>query len=78
MAETTDTVLGLTAQIVSAHVSKNAVEPDKLPDLIRDVYRTLASVGEEPAELGEAEGCRAADASRCSPITSSAWKTARR
>ncbi len=48
--KSTDTVLGLTAQIVSAHVSKNAVEPDKLPELIREVYRTLASVGEEPAE----------------------------
>ena len=50
MAEATDTVLGLTAQIVSAHVAKNAVEPDKLPDLIREVYRTLASIGEEPVE----------------------------
>ena len=50
MAEPTDTVLGLTAQIVSAHVAKNTVEPDKLPDLIREVYRTLATVGEEPAE----------------------------
>jgi len=50
MAEMTDTVLGLTAQIVSAHVAKNAVEPDKLPELIREVYRTLATVGEEPVE----------------------------
>ncbi len=50
MAKSNDTVLGLTAQIVSAHVAKNAVDPDKLADLIRDVYRTLASVGEEPAE----------------------------
>jgi predicted transcriptional regulator len=50
MAEASDIVLGLTAQIVSAHVAKNSVEPDKLADLIRDVYRTLASVGEEPAE----------------------------
>ena len=50
MAESTDTVLGFTAQIVSAHVAKNPVEPDKLPDLIREVYRTLATVGEEPAE----------------------------
>ena len=50
MAESTDTVLGLTAQIVSALVSKNAVEPEKLPELIREVYRTLANVGEEPTE----------------------------
>ena len=50
MAELPETVLGLTAQIVSAHVAKNPVEPDKLPELIREVYRTLASVAEEPSE----------------------------
>ena len=42
-------VLGLTAQIVSAHVSNNAVTPDTLPSLILDVYRTLTGVGREPA-----------------------------
>jgi len=42
-------VLGLTAQIVSAHVSNNGVPADALPTLIRDVYRTLAGVGKEPA-----------------------------
>lgn len=42
-------VLGLTAQIVSAHVSNNAVTADALPALIQDVYRTLANVGREPA-----------------------------
>ncbi len=40
-------VLGLTAQIVSAHVSNNSVTPDALPSLIQDVYRTLAGVGKE-------------------------------
>lgn len=40
-------VLGLTAQIVSAHVSNNAVAPDALPALIQDVYRTLVGVGKE-------------------------------
>lgn len=49
MADQVDTVLALTAQIVSAHVSKNAVDPDRLPELIREVYRTLASVSEKPA-----------------------------
>ena len=44
-------VLGLTAQIVSAHVSNNSVTPDALPALIQDVYRTLAGVGREPAAL---------------------------
>jgi predicted transcriptional regulator len=41
-------VLGLTAQIVSAHVSNNSVTPDALPALIQEVYRTLAGIGREP------------------------------
>jgi predicted transcriptional regulator len=51
MPEETPTteVLGLTAQIVSAHVSNNAVAPDALPSLIQEVYRTLAGVGKAPA-----------------------------
>ncbi len=40
-------VLGLTAQIVSAHVSNNSVTPDALPALIQDVYRTLSGVGRD-------------------------------
>lgn len=43
-------VLGLTAQIVSAHVSNNSVSPDALPSLIQDVYRTLAGIGKEPVQ----------------------------
>jgi len=39
-------VLGLTAQIVSAHVTKNSVSVEDLPGLIREVYKTLSSVGE--------------------------------
>ncbi len=42
-------VLGLTAQIVSAHVSNNSVAPDALANLIQEVYRTLANVGKEQA-----------------------------
>ncbi len=38
-------VLGLTAQIVSAHVQRNPVAVDALPDLIREVYQTLAGLG---------------------------------
>jgi predicted transcriptional regulator len=51
MIETTQSidVLGLTAQIVSAHVSNNSVTPDALPALIQEVYRTLAGIGREPA-----------------------------
>ena len=45
-AESAD-VLGLTAQIVSAHVSHNAIGAEALPGLIQDVYRTLAGVGKE-------------------------------
>jgi len=39
-------VLGLTAQIVSAHVKKNAVSVEDLPSLIREVYKTLVTVGD--------------------------------
>jgi predicted transcriptional regulator len=41
-------VLGLTAQIVSAHVSNNSVTTEALPSLIQEVYKTLAGVGREP------------------------------
>ena len=40
-------VLGLTAQIVSAHVSNNTVEVDELPSLIEQVYHALAGAGED-------------------------------
>src|SRR6201988_1416572 len=50
MSDSTDEVLGLTAQIVSAHVRHNAVPPDALPGLIQEVYKTLTSVGKQPAQ----------------------------
>ncbi len=40
-------VLGLTAQIVSAHVANNAVAADSLAALIQDVYRTLSGIGRD-------------------------------
>jgi len=43
-------VLGLTAQIIAAHVSNNAVSPDALPSLIQQVYKTLSGVGKEPPQ----------------------------
>ncbi len=46
----TEEILGLTAQIVSAHVRHNSVTPDALPRLIQDVYRTLANIGQQPAQ----------------------------
>jgi predicted transcriptional regulator len=44
-------VLGLTAQIVSAHVMKNVVPVEELPALIREVYKTLSTVGDTPAPV---------------------------
>ena len=47
MAEQTPAadLLGLTAEIVAAHVSNNPVALADLPNLIQEVYRTLSSVG---------------------------------
>ncbi|HVZ09502.1 MucR family transcriptional regulator [Rhodopila sp.] len=42
----TEDILTLTAQIVSAHVTKNPVSVDDLPALIREVYKSLSTVGE--------------------------------
>jgi predicted transcriptional regulator len=51
MADTTANpdLLGLTAEIVSAHVANNTVPISDLPSLIQDVYRTLATIG-QPVE----------------------------
>jgi predicted transcriptional regulator len=38
-------ILGLTAQIVSAHISNNHVVTDALPSLIQSVYRSLSTAG---------------------------------
>jgi predicted transcriptional regulator len=43
------TLLGLTAQIVSAHVQKNPVPAQGLPALIEQVYAALNSAGAAPA-----------------------------
>ena len=39
-----EVILGLAAEIVSAHVSNNAVAADQLPGLIQQVFNTLTSV----------------------------------
>ena len=51
MAGESDTdVLRLTAKIVSAHIGKNRVAADALPQLIQSVHRSLATAGTaEPA-----------------------------
>ncbi len=41
-------VLGLTVEIVSAHVSNNEVASEALPALIKDVYRALTGTGHAP------------------------------
>ncbi len=38
-------VLGLTAQIVAAHVSNNTVTQEALPGLIQEIYKTLSGMG---------------------------------
>src|SRR5690242_19103898 len=43
-------ILDLTAQIVSTHVSKNAVPADQLPTLIAQVRHALAMVGQAPVQ----------------------------
>lgn len=43
-------ILSLTAQIVSAHVSNNAVPSDALPGLIKEIYKTLNGVGGDAPE----------------------------
>jgi predicted transcriptional regulator len=43
-------LLGLTVRIVSAHVANNQIDAGALPVLIRDVYKTLSSIEEAPAE----------------------------
>ena len=42
-------LLALTAEIVAAHVGNNSVSLVELPQLINEVYRTLASVGTTPS-----------------------------
>lgn len=47
MAEQSESteILSLTTNIVAAHVSNNSVAVTDLPQLIREVYRTLTDVG---------------------------------
>ena len=50
----TDTLLSLTANIVSAHVANNRVDIGDLPVLIQDVHSALAKLGQR-SEAVEAE-----------------------
>jgi len=57
-APVSDQLLHLTAQIVSAHVSHNAVTADALPGLIREVYRSLSGSDEKVDERRRARNQR--------------------
>lgn len=46
-------LLGLTAEIVSAHVSNNPVSISDLPNLIQEVYRTLNTMGQPVVAVAE-------------------------
>ena len=46
----TETLIALTADIVSAHVSNNSVAVSDLPLLIQNVHNALASLGDELVE----------------------------
>jgi len=50
-----ETILGLTARIVSVFVGNNAVRAVQVPTLITEVHRTLATVGEAPGGSANAE-----------------------
>lgn len=46
-----EVLLELTSDIISAHVSNNAVSTDKLPELIQAVYGSLAALGKAPEPI---------------------------
>jgi predicted transcriptional regulator len=46
-----ESIVGLTAQIVMAHIVNNTMRADQLPTLIREVHRTLSTVGEAPTKV---------------------------
>ncbi len=55
MAEATDSseLLELTTEIVSSHVANNPVTVNDLPNLIQQVYNTLATIGKSSAPAAE-------------------------
>lgn len=48
-----DELLELTAQVVAAHVSNNSIPVNDLPQLIREIYQTMASVGSADSRMAE-------------------------
>ena len=47
--------IALTADIVSAYVTKNSVRPTDIPDLINSIHGTLAKAGRGPVEESKQE-----------------------
>lgn len=58
-AENSAGILRMTSEIVASFVANNTVDRETLPDVIRSVYRTMASLGES-AENAPAERPRPA------------------
>lgn len=53
MAEDSDNLIGLVADIVSAYVSNNSVPAGELPALIATTHAAIAGLGSEPAATVE-------------------------
>jgi predicted transcriptional regulator len=53
LIDATDSLVALTADIVSAHVSNNDVAIDDVSSLIQSVHRALTGLGDEPAPVEE-------------------------
>jgi predicted transcriptional regulator len=51
MTDSHSYLLALSAQIVGAHVGNNLVGSEAIPDLIRNVYSTLATLGSETVSV---------------------------
>ena len=48
-----DTLLSLTTEIVSSHLSNNTVSSDEIPGIINQVYKTLANINSDVNGTGE-------------------------
>lgn len=44
-------LLALTTDIVTSHLSRNSIDPNEIPKLIKDIYSTLATIGEADPEM---------------------------
>ena len=52
-AANSNDLLALTTEIVAAHVSNNTVAVSDLPQLINQVYQSLANIGQSPVVTSE-------------------------